>query len=240
MKKLLALILSILMLVSFAACGSSDSDDDVRGDLTDDTSSTNSTDSNDSDLDVEDNNSSNSEEFSFGNATGKKYENEYLGIGCELDSEWTFYTDEQIAELNNITTSNLDEVTAEAIENANVIYDMYAITAKQDTINVNLEKMSGFGASVIDVDTYIDTALPQLKDAMAQMGVTVVKCEKTSLSFAGQTVGGIAMEISANGVSAYQKMACIKKGKYIAIIGVATYNTDNTDSLLSKFYSLDN
>lgn len=231
MKKLLALILSVLMLVSFAACDSSSTtNDDVRGDITSTSSDTDSSSS--------DSTSSEEIEFSIGDAEGNKYENKFIGIGCELDSSWTFYTDAQIAELNNIVTDSLDEDYAEQVKDANVIYDMYATTANGDTININLEKLSGIGSGVIDAETYIDVAMPQLKDSMAQMGVTVDKCEKTTFNFAGATADGIIMNISGSGASAFQKIVCLKRGSYIAVIGVATYNTDTTDDLLAKFYSL--
>lgn len=234
MKKLLALILALVMVFTFAACGSSTSDEEIRGNITGQNSQTDT----DSETNNSETNDSSEVKFSIGNASGNKYESNFIGIGCLLDSGWTFYTDAQIAELNNITAETLGDDYISQVEKANLVYDMYATNASGDTINVTLEKLSGL-TGVINAETYVDTCIPQLKTSMSQMGVTLEKCEKTQFAFAGKIVDGISIVMSANGNYAYQKIACLKRGSYIAVIGFSTYTTDSTDALISKFYSLD-
>lgn len=66
------------------------------------------------------------EAFRPGEMNGGVYTNEFLAIGCTLDSNWTYLTDEEIAELNRSTTEQLsDEEMRAAMEDAS-LQDMFA------------------------------------------------------------------------------------------------------------------
>lgn len=67
------------------------------------------------------------EAFQPGEMNGGVYTNELLGIGCTLDSNWTYLTDEEIAEMNQSTYEQMsDEELRAAMDDALVVQDMFA------------------------------------------------------------------------------------------------------------------
>ena len=70
------------------------SDDASSDDTSSDDTSSDETSSDDS---------SASNDFSIGNVKSRVYVNEFIGICYKLDDGWTFYDDDQIKALNNIT-----------------------------------------------------------------------------------------------------------------------------------------
>ncbi len=224
MKKILAFLLCAVVIFVFAGCGS---EVDVRGEI--DSAGVSA---------VSEVSSGAERELSLGNTSGNNYKNEFLGIGCRLDEGWTFYTQDQIYELNNIVTDSFDEDISEQIKNATIIYDMAATDNMGGTINVNLEKLSTVASIVYDVENYIDSVLSQLEDAMAQIGFTLESCEKISVNFAGKTEKGIKGIMSVDDIKVYQKLVCIKRGNYMANITVSSVSEADVDALLAKFYAV--
>ena len=110
MKKLIMMLLCGVLSVSFVACSSSPSEE-VREEQ-------------------------NSKEFELGKIDGFVYENNFIGIGCALDSDWYFYSEEEIQELNNYKA----EVAGEKYE--------ATIPAIEETYS-NM----GYGDLKIEVDT---------------------------------------------------------------------------------------
>ena len=150
MKKLTALFLAALLTVSLTSCGlfTATEVDDVRGTINQNDSVTNSTDSA----------TSSQAEFSIGTTTGNTYENEFLNLGCMLSTGWNFYTDAQIAELNNITTDTLGDDYKAQIANANIVYDMFAIDQTGNNIYVILEKTNALSSAFNTVEVMLTAA----------------------------------------------------------------------------------
>ena len=227
MKKLLALLLISTCVINLAACGSPKSTE-VNGILeTDETTSTESNAADEQEVDL-----------SIGKAEGNVYKSEFIGIGFNLPSGWTFYTDEQIRELNNFTTDMLEEDLQKAIQDANLIYDMYAQDASGNNVAINLEKVSALGSVIHSEEDYIDASLPALKDALTSVGFSTVTTQKINVTLAGETHPAISIVASNGQVTVYEKVVCKKIGNYIACIAIATPNTDITDSVLNQFYAL--
>lgn len=225
MKKIIAVLLVLAFAFSLVSCGS---DDDIRGTVSTAPGGETSAISGDD-----------SAELSLGTSANNTYENKFLGIGCKLDSDWTFYTDDEILEMNNIMKDAVGEEYAEAIENAEIIYDMYALTSDSlKTVNVNIQNLGLIYGKVLDEDAYIDAALDSTKGALESMGMENVAMKKTTVTFAGETHGAIAIAGEISGIKLYEKLVCIKVGKYMANITVASYIDDSTDEVLSAFYAL--
>ena len=122
MKKWMTMILSFMMALLLVAC--SGAEEDVRGEQSESET-------------IEE------KEFSMGETDGLVYENKFIGIGCTLEDDWYFYTDDEIMALNNYTAGVAGEEYVEIMEGSDLIYDMYAMNDNQyDNINVNLEKMN--------------------------------------------------------------------------------------------------
>ena len=228
MKKIMALLLAALMMFMLVSCGD---DTKVRGEIGGN-DATNSdaaaSESTDSETDLE-----------LGSSSNNTYENKFLGIGCKLDSNWTFLSDAEIREANNLTQDLLDDELAEQLENASVIYDMQATKADSSAnIVLNIEKLSTIQGAIMSEDEYATNAIDGLVQGLESAGLTNVKATKVSANFAGGTHAAIDVSGEVSGVTVYEKIVCYKKGKYIAAIAFASYIDNTTEEMLSYFYAL--
>lgn len=226
-KSLLALILAVVMLFALSSCGI---EDDIRGQIS----------NNSSDQGTASNgNNEETADFGMGKSTGNVYENEFLGLGCKLDSDWVFLTDEEIAQLNGATIDMLDDEMAELMENANVIYDMQATAGDSlAMVSVNFENLGLLYGKVLSEESYVDLSIPNIETAMKSAGATIISNEKATFEVGGKTRNGIKLHTTINGVDIYQSLICIKCGDYMANVAVTTYLEDTTADLLAKFYAL--
>ncbi len=215
MKKLLAVLLAVLMLLSIAAC----SKEDVTGSI----------------KPAED-------EFQLGVTSGGTYENAYIGIGVTLDDSWVFYSKEQIDQLNGVVLDNLsDDELKEKLKNANVIYDMVAgATDGFSSINICLENLGGIYGSVISEDKYIDLSIKNLGTSLTAAGYEEgMSIEKTTVTFAGKQMNAIKIEGVANGANIYQLLVVKKVGNYMALTTITNYLVDSTEEIAAEFYAVD-
>lgn len=226
MKKLLAIIISALLVLCLVT-GCSKTDDNV-------------------DLDNKDNSSSQSSEtdktdakLTLGTVSGTTYENEFMGIGCKLEDGWTFASEDDLKALINITIDKFDEDYQEQLEAATILYAMQATdSATGNNININLEKLSGLNKT-LTASKYVDSAMSQMSSALESAGFSNLEIQKTEVEIDGTKHPAIAISADVSGIKIYEKVVCIKCGDYIANITLATVSSDTTDELLSKFYNLD-
>lgn len=237
MKRVFALLLVIAILFSFSACTNNDAD--IRGEQSTNSPSTSETQSTNGSSEEETTTPS-TEEFSLGSSNGLTYENKFIGIGCTLESGWTFYTDEQIKELNNLATDLAGEEYQEAIKNSTVIYDMYAVSDDQmSNMNVNLEKVNPLTLAVLDIETNYETAYSTLKQAFENVGYTDVTYEIGSVEIAGTEHKCLNISAQISGIAMYETIISIKCNGYLANITVTTLNENTIDSILANFYAVE-
>lgn len=259
MKKFTAILLALTMIFAFAACGSTPDEEDVRGDQ-----NVNTTQASDP---AEDNNTTTPSgdvtdapagditdtpadettnapeadvtetEFSLGAVEGLNYENKFIGIGCNLPSDWTFYTDEQIRELNNITTDYFDEEYQEILANAQLIYDMYAVTVDQlKNINVNLEKVDPVTLAMVDLADIYEQNEAIVKQTFENMGYTNITFEHGTAMIEDESFACMRTTAQINGITMYQLSFATKCNGYIANFAITTFNENTVDDVLSYFY----
>lgn len=225
MKKFIAILLMLTLVVSFTACGNDIPDGSVNGTLkTDETTGTQNEDI----------------PLSMGHAEGNVYESKFIGIGFDLPENWTFYTEEEIKKINNIAADMVDEDIAETLANADIIYDMYAQDAVTgNSVNINLEKMNPINSAFATTEQYTKLACTDLENALLSMGYEEVIANATTVTFAGEECNAIDVVATAENVALYEKIVCKKVGAYMVNITVATIRTDETDNVLDMFYPLD-
>ena len=229
MKKILVIFLATVLALTFTACGDSTSDSDIKGSLKVE------------EQDKENQNDDKNEEkdLSLGHAEGNIYENEFIGIGFNLPNGWTFYTDEQIKALNNITTDMMDEEYAQAIENATILYDMYALDTLGNSVNINIEKLNVASALAYTEEEHVKATVGSVKDALSSMGLGEVTAKPTTVTIAGEKHHGIEVVCVGEQVTLYEKVICVKIGRYMANITIATVGSDTTSEIIEQFYALD-
>ena len=188
------------------------------------------------------------EDFDIGTTSGGTYENSFIGIGCTLDENWTFASEEEVMAQNGVWEELIDdEDLVEQLSSAATLMDMYA--SADDgllTINVTLENIGVLYGMTMDEDEYADAGLATLDDTIAATGMfSDYSFEKSTVMLAGRERTAIRghelMEIEGvdEGVDIYQTQAVIKAGNYMAIITLTSFTEDVTDILASYFYALD-
>lgn len=218
MKKALALLLCVVLLFSISACGG---ETDIRGEQTEIASG-------------------DEKEFELGQTAGLKYENDFVGIGCNLESGWSFYTDEQIRELNNQTMDIGTEEYKELMESANMVFDMQAVSGDgTSNINVVLEKASALALATYDFKATYEKNFSVVKESFENMGFTDYTYEFMDLEIDGKTITGVKNIASATDVTMYQKQFVVKCNGYTAAITVTSMNKDTTDDILKTIYWID-
>ena len=224
-KKFLCITLTVVLLISLCGCiGGNATDDDVRGDITSQSPSE-STSQNESEP-----------EFSLGKATNNTYNNDFLGISCTLPTEWVFYTDEQILELNNIVADAVDEEIAEQLKNANIIYDMYAAYETEGSnINVNLEKLSVLQIASLDIKQTLEAQIDTIKQAYQNIGYTDTAVNYQKIKVNGKEFDGLKFTAKIQGIDFYGIVFTFRKSNYLANVTICSLQTDKTDTILSYF-----
>lgn len=220
MKKLLAIILSVLLVLCLATGCSAKNDSDKNG----------SSNSQSSDSMVK---------LTMGTVNGTTYENEFIGIGCKVDDGWTFASEDDLKALIDITIDKFDEKYQEQLEAAAIVYAMQVTDASTgNNININLEKLTGLNKTMT-ASKYVDSSLGQMSTALETAGFSNLQIQKTEVEIDGTKHAAIAINADFSGVKIYEKVVCIKCDDYMANITLATVSSDTTDELLSKFYNLD-
>ena len=221
MKRVLALLIVLMVVFSFAACGADQ--EDVRGEQINNGSATAGSDA----------------EFSLGDTEGLTYENKFIGIGCTLENGWSFYSDEQIKQINNAAKDMAGDEYAEEMKNAELVYDMFATDANQrNNMNVNLQKVNVVTLATYDAEKSFRSQFDSLKQALENMGYTDVAFEIGNIQVAGKDYVCLNISAQINGVNMYQKMIAIKCKGYIATITVSTLLEDTTEAIYAKFYAV--
>lgn len=212
-KRVISLALALVMLMALAACGN------VKGDI--------------STPEPEDG-------LSVGTATGSVYKSEFLGIGYELDSGWTFADQERILELNQLGTDVRGEELDEQASELETFIDMFA----EDPLGVNNLQVAmtniGFLSGLIhDAGDYIDEEEEPLAEAMEAMGMEDVKTERLTMVFAGAESEALRITGSYMGFNVYQTMVCVMRGNYFVCVLSTCFIEDDCEEMLAKFYALD-
>lgn len=176
----------------------------------------------------------------LGVINGNTYENQYFGFGCELDSSWYVATKEEIAQIMGLTSDVLNDGGFELqLETSGVAYGLYAMKGDGLTsLNMVVENLGLLYSLTMDEKTYAETAAKQLPDAFAAMGMTDVKAEVVTISFAGKDHVAITLEGNMSGVMFYETLVCVKAANYIAVITAGSYQENTTKDILNGFYEV--
>ncbi len=229
MKKFLCLLVALFMLVGLCGCFGNSEPEDVRGEITTGDTTQDKTQTDDTADDA-------ATKISLGNVESNTYNNEFLGLSCTLPSEWTFYTDEQILELNNITADAFDEDIAKQIENATIIYDMFAsYVSEGSSINVNLEKLNAVQAVTLNIKNTLESQIDAIKSAYENMGYTDIEIGYQKITVDGKEFDALKYTANIQGVDYYGISFSFLKENYLANIALGSILTDKTETILGYF-----
>lgn len=163
------------------------------------------------------------------------YTSDYLGLTCKLSSDWIFYSDAEMNELNGITMDMMDKEIANKLKNATIIYEMVATNASTgDTININLEKIPASVPSSTTVQSLLESQFDLLKDSLASMGATVDSMNYERFSTKNGNVDGINISMTIGGQKYYERVACYKCNGYLVYITVASSSFSTPSKILQN------
>ena len=219
-KKWLALLLSLVMVFSLTACGSSnntpDEPDPGEG----------------SGAQTEE------KEFEAGTIDGDVYSSDVTGLKFTLGDNWVFLDDEAIEEVTGMVQDMTDdEALEEAMSQGASIYDMYAMVTDGSgrTANITVENLGALYGTILNESKYIDAVIDQLKPSFESMGATDVVVETATYSIAGVEHSGIHCAFTLQGVSLCEQMVCIKEGRYMYNITCVGDSEDAAAGVMAMF-----
>ena len=235
MKKIISLLLAALMILGLCGCGTGlDLDaNDLIG----------SSESEETGFQSEEASTS-SEEQEPEDITGKiennLYKNEFLGITFNLPSGWTFYTEDQIADINKQATNKMDGDTASLVQSSSITYDMYAQNPTDGSnVNLNLEKFSLAQMLTMDVKKVIEGQFDMLKSTYENMGFKNVNVYYDEIMVDGKKLDGARL-VAENTTATttykfYAVIFCFKKGSYLVNVSLGSVLNDKSNEILNCF-----
>lgn len=237
MKKILALLLTVIMVFSLSACSLLDSiiGDDIRG-----TQYADNTVADDTSDDASDETQAEEEkDFSVGKMSGAKYESEFLSIGCPLPENFSFYTDEEIKELNNTATDLAGEEYEKLMKESTLVYDMMASSKDQmSSLNIVLEKSNAATVAMFDLEKNGDTIAQSAKQSLESVGFTDVNYTVTTTEFLGKDAQCLKWDMKMGTEDYYEMQVFVKAFSYLATITVASDEISTCENILASFYEL--
>lgn len=236
LKKIFACLLTAALLMSLAACGEPA---DIRGEVIENDPTTVPATTQPQETTqaptVAPTEAPTEPTFSIGSASGNTYKNEFIGIQCVLDGNWVFKTDEEMRQINQITSDLVDEEYKNFVSNLTVVQDMMAVNTNQmDTINVVLEKLSGANL-FLTADQYMSLSKDATVNALASMGLNIVSAEVTKVQFAGEEHAALVIQADVEGIAVYEVLLAIKCNGYMACVTACTWIENTCMDILNKF-----
>ena len=178
MKKLLAILLALAMVMSLAACGSEPADDDKK-DKDNKKEVVETTEEPTEEETTEPVTEENPEQICRGVINGDAYVNPYIGLKFTKPSEWTYSTDEEIAATLGIGLEalNAPDGYAELLEEMGSVYDMRVEDGDGiSSVMVLIEKPNG-----IEAEAYLNMLVQGLEYQSAVSYTQIGEYETVSL-----------------------------------------------------------
>ena len=184
-----------------------------------------------------------SKKFERGVVEGQTYTSQFLGLTCTAPAEFTYLSDQEIAQRNHLAAEAVDseelvKQMRESLENGNQVQDMYLMTADGlQTVNVMLVKVSAKGAAV-DMAAFADMGKDQVVSAYQSMGMTDVEASRETVTFMGQQYEGICATAAYYDAPVTTVQVCMQVDNYVCVITFTSYVEDRTSEMMDFFSPL--
>lgn len=188
------------------------------------------------------------ETVAMGRMVGGVYTNSYTGYACQLDSNWTFYSAEELQEM----PANVAEILGDSdlLDDETVLSQFTDMMAENATdpasMNVAYTKLpiqERVIYAMMDDAAVVDTILQQkdtLLEVYANAGITVESMESVTINFLGEERVAIHTAASIQGIPYYMlQISDFGLGAYGVTLTLATYLEDNTADLAALFYAVE-
>ncbi|MBE6715170.1 MAG: hypothetical protein E7575_07860 [Ruminococcaceae bacterium] len=260
MKKLLSILLCLAMMLTMVACGNSGSDtaseekenngaggfpgfgglqdadeneDDIKENEEEEKKETSLSDSkNETVRDPMEEDAEN--EFEIGTNRSGEYKNDFIGLACKVDSDWSLANEDELLALNGFA----EDAGIDEYRDAAMFYDMYAYDENGNTISVILEKIDEDILESLDLRENYENRKSFIQESFEGMGFESIEFTDADIFFAGEERIGMYTESEIQGTVMYQGSVSIKCGDYLISITVTTAKDDLVDECFDWFYEV--
>lgn len=177
--------------------------------------------------------------FQRGLVEGQTYTSEFLGLTCTAPEEFTYLTDQEIAQLNDITLEGMtDEALSQEmrqqLEDGSQVQDMYLMTEDgRYWISITIDQLS---EEDIDMEAFVASGVTQAESAYRSIdGMENVASAAQTVTFMGSQYSGIVTTATYNGFPVCSLQVCIPLEQYICAITFTSYVEDHTDDMMTFF-----
>ena len=184
-----------------------------------------------------------SKKFERGVVEGQTYTSQFLGLTCTAPAEFTYLSDEEIAQLNHLAAEAVDDEELakqmrESLENGNQVQDMYLMTDNSlQTVNVMLVKVSAKGATV-DMTAFTKMGMEQIISGYESADMTDVETSRETVTFMGQQYEGICATAAYHDAPVTTVQVCMQVDNYVCVITFTSYVEDRTSEMMDFFSPL--
>lgn len=184
-----------------------------------------------------------SKKFERGVVEGQTYTSQFLGLTCTAPAEFTYLSDQEIAQLNHLAAEAVDDEELakqmqESLENGNQVQDMYLMTDDSlQTVNVMLVKVSAKGATV-DMTAFTKMGMEQIISGYESVDMTDVEASRETVTFMGQQYEGICATAAYHDAPVTTVQVCMQVDNYVCVITFTSYVEDRTSEMMDFFSPL--
>lgn len=211
MKKVLSLVLAFILVFSLSACFGSDDGD---GTIT-----------------------SNGKSFTIGTISGQTYSNDYINLTFSAPNGWVYYSEEEIAQINNVATEILTGDVSEALAQTSSSTIMFSGQPNgSNNVNIRVEKSSSLEASGLDsIEAFADYYIDAVPSVLESSGFTVVDISSSSIKIGKAEHPTIEMHNQYMGFDIYQRQILYVFNEHVVIVTITGETTSDIETITSGF-----
>ena len=229
-KRILALMLALCMIFCLSACGKKAENPQTPVNTPETTPGTNTGDQTPA------GNDGKKEDVSIkGTKKDNVYENEYLNLKITLPGGWVFYSDEQIAQANNMTVEMFSETdVADAVKAAGQYMDLMMADVYGSNLNLIIQPMDPSVKFYSDeqIFTLSENAI---REQFVSAGITLETYEPLKMQIGGEERTVLHMVLNAGyTLDDYQIWLRPDGGEYMGVLTVAMVGGGDPQTVISN------
>lgn len=166
-------------------------------------------------------------EFKPGTYEDSVYRNESIGIGFRLPAGWHFYSEQELAELN------------QQYKESNITFDMFAANnAILGNVSLNVEKMDAEELEGLNLGTQLAEDAPEVGAQLEEAGYTDFDYQIGMANVSGEMHNALYTSAKIEGQPMYQLAFQKKCDGYLVTATITSFFQDARQDLLSQFFLL--
>ncbi len=216
MKRLSALLLTVLLILSLCACSEKTTQSETEN------------------IPLETEAQTPVTEFEFGTTYGLSYNNETMGIGISLPSEFTVTSEDQLAELNGLDRTLMTTDLPAAMENTKRAYLFIAMDNAGTYMNIVAENLKISGDTFITGTEYFSLRADETKKELEDMGAEDITLTPSNVYIAGTDHAVEIANYTLGGMACSETRIAFPTGNFMAVMTLK----GDVDTILNRIYSL--